>query len=260
VNISPVLQGLFAGLAPWLQGCPARPDTRWLAQQITDAALGTRSGQRLVLQPPRADGLGYEERIWRTGQVETRPDNWHDFFNGLVWLAYPRAKAALNARHMACHTPGQRGAARDAMTHLDECGILVASSDPELLELIRGFQWKRLFWEERARLPRHLAFHVFGHATFESLLKPHRGLTAKAVLYQVPRDWHDLSLSARRADLDRRLAADIDAGCYCRPRDLQPLPLLGIPGLVAENAGAAYYDDAWQFRSGRRDRPAPAGV
>ncbi len=252
----PVLEGLFAGLSPWLAGWPSCPDTRLLAQQVAGAALRTRSGHCLVLQPPGDDGLGYEERIWRTGQVETRPDNWHDYFNGLVWLAYPGAKAALNARHMASQTPGQRGTVRDAMTHLDECGILVASSDPELLDLIRAFQWKRLFWEERARLARHVAFHVFGHATFESLLNPHRGLTAKAVLYQVPATWHDLSLPARRADLDRRLAADIDAGCYGRPRDLQPLPLLGIPGLVEGNREAAYYDDAWQFRSGRRGRPA----
>lgn len=257
---TPVLQGLFSTLSPWLEGWPGLPDTRKLAEWVAAAGLQTRSGQRLSLQLPQADGRGYEERIWRSGQVETRPDNWHDYFNGLVWLAFPGAKTALNARHWASREPGQRGAARDAMTHLDECGVLVASSCPDLLELIRNFQWKRLFWEERQRLRQHMAFHVFGHATYENLLRPYRGLTGKAVLYQVPEAWHRLPLAERRAELDRRLAADIDAGCYRQPRELHPLPLLGIPGLVDENSDAAYYDDTWQFRSGRRARPASASV
>jgi hypothetical protein len=33
------------------------------------------------------------------------------------------------------------------MTHFDECGVIVVACDPELLALLRGFQWRRLFWE-----------------------------------------------------------------------------------------------------------------
>jgi hypothetical protein len=44
----------------------------------------------------------------------------------------------------------------------------------------------------------------------------------------------------------------LNAGRFTRPRDFQPLPILGIPGVVPENADPAYYDDAWQFRPGRR--------
>jgi len=41
------------------------------------------------------------------------------------------------------------------------------------------------------------------------------------------------------------------------PRDLQPLPLKGIPGWAAENQDPAYYRDERQFRPGRlRDRGA----
>jgi hypothetical protein len=35
-----------------------------------------------------------------------------------------------------------RGTIRDALTHFDECGIVVLSSQPDLLELLRGFEWK----------------------------------------------------------------------------------------------------------------------
>jgi hypothetical protein len=32
--------------------------------------------------------------------VATRPCNRHDYFNALAWLAFPHAKAALNAIHV----------------------------------------------------------------------------------------------------------------------------------------------------------------
>lgn len=34
--------------------------------------------------------------------------------------------------------------------------------------------------------------------------------------------------------------------------DLQPLPLLGIPGVTPDSELASYYDDRWQFRPGRQ--------
>mgnify|MGYP000420307001 CR=1 FL=1 len=42
----------------------------------------------------------------------------------------------------------------------------------------------------------------------------------------------------------------------CTPRDLQPLPLLGIPGATTENETATYYADTRQFRPART---IPAG-
>jgi hypothetical protein len=35
---------------------------------------------------------------------------------------------------------------------------------------------------------------------------------------------------------------------YAQPSDFQPLPLLGIPGVVAESEAPSYYDDVRQFR------------
>jgi hypothetical protein len=245
---------LFFPIASWLDRLPGHPDAGAVARLAEGAGLRTENGQVLRFVPPQADGLGYERRIWDQGEVETRPDNWHDFFNALVWLAFPMAKGALNARHireMAVAEEG-RGVARDAMTHFDECGLVVVSADAALLESLRGFQWKELYWERRAEVLEAMRFFVFGHATYEQLLAPFRGLTAKAVLYEVGEDWLARPLGEQLADLDGRLAADLAAGLYASPRELQPVPLLGIPGVTPDNESAAYYDDTWQFRPGRR--------
>jgi CubicO group peptidase (beta-lactamase class C family) len=111
-----------------------------------------------------------------------------------------------------------------------------------------------LFWARRADLAGALRCFIFGHATYEQLLSPFRGLTAKAVLYEVAEDWLQQPLSLQLADVDRRLAGELAAGAYADPRDLHPLPLMGFPGVTAENENAAYYDDTWQFRPGRRQK------
>jgi len=245
---------LFAPLRHWLAQLPPGPDTAALAALAERFPIHTDSGRPVRFVPPQPDGLVYECRIWESGEVETRPDNWHDYFNALVWLTFPQTKNAISASHVRAMTPAgeARGRVRDALTHFDECGIAVLSTRPDLLELLRGFQWKALFVERRADVLQSMRFIVFGHATYEALLKPFRGLTAKAVLYEVGEDWLRLSEEALLAALDGRLAADLASGRHQRPRDFQPLPLLGIPGVTPDSEAPSYYDDTWQFRSGRR--------
>ena len=251
--------GLFGPLAPLLEQIPFAPDSAALAALAQACAVRTQRGMPVSFVPPQDDGLAYEARIWASGAVETRPDNWHDFFNALVWLTFPCAKAALNARHARVlaklgELADGRGRERDAMTHFDECGIVVVSSDASLLELVRGFRWRELFWARRADLAGALSCFIFGHATYEQLLAPFRGLTAKAVLYEVSEDWLRRPLPEQLADLDRRLADELAAGAHADPRDLHPLPLMGFPGVTPDNESATYYDDSWQFRSGRQSR------
>ena len=252
--VSPYALPLFDPLRRWLDLLPPLPDSLAVAELAKQFPIATDSGKQLRFVPPQADGLVYECRIWENGEVETRPDNWHDFFNALVWFAFPLTKNAVSARHVgAMSGSGEpRGTVRDVLTHFDECGIAVLSDNPELLVLLRDFQWRQLFVERRAEVERNMRFVVFGHATYEGLLKPYRGLTAKAVLYEVDNKWLQLSLEAQIAAVDKLLASDFASGRFARPRDFQPLPLLGIPGVVPENEDPAYYDDTWQFRPGRR--------
>lgn len=244
---------LFFPLAPLLGALPPRPDTVALAALADSRAIRTAAGRLLRLAPPQNDGLSYEARIARVGIVETRPNNWHDWFNGLVWLTFPRAKAALSARHAAALAPAGvlRGAARDAMTHFDECGAVVVAEDAALLALIAGFRWRELFVARRADAVAGLRIFIFGHATYEALLSPFRGLTAKCVLTPVAPGWFDRTLAEQLTEIDGWLAADLVAGKHADPRSLQPLPLLGVPGVTPDSENPAYYDDTWQFRPGR---------
>ena len=248
--------GLFSPLSPLLERIPFSPDSASLDFLSSMLDVRTQRGQRIGFVRPQDDGLGYEARIWARGEIETRPDNWHDFFNALVWLTFAQSKATLNWRHVQklAERPAARCRDRDAMTQFDECGVVVVSSDPSLLNLVRAFRWKALFHERRAELGGTLRCFIFGHATYEQLLAPFRGLTAKAVLYDVSEDWLRLPLPRQLAGIDQRLADELAAGAYADPRDLHPLPLMGFPGVTRESENAAYYDDAWQFRSGRRDR------
>lgn len=255
MNRFPSPGGLFAPLSPLLEKVPFAPELASLDVLNSARDLRTGNGRRISFVPPCTDGFDYEMRIWARGEVATRPDNWHDFFNALVWFTFPAAKAAVNARHVAAlavrGSAGGRGHDRDALTHFDECGVLVVSSDPSLLALLRSFQWSALFWERRLDLARALRCFVFGHATYEQLRQPFRGLTAKAVLYEQTHDWLRRPLAEQLADLDQRLAGELAAGEHGLPRAFHPLPLMGLPGVTPDNESAAYYADRWQFRPGR---------
>jgi hypothetical protein len=244
---------LYAPIAHWLAELPPAPDVAALSALAASRPVDCGNGLPVRFMPPQADGMTYECRVWERGEVETRPDNWHDFFNALVWLTFPQTKRAVTAAHVAAMQPqGEaRGRVRDALTHFDECGIVVVSSRPELLDLLRDFNWKTLFVERRSEVLACMRFIVFGHATYEALLAPFRGLTAKAVMYAVDELWLAKTQAEQVAAVDQMLALDLASGRYQRPRDFQPLPLLGIPGVTPASEDPAYYDDTWQFRPGR---------
>jgi hypothetical protein len=258
--VSPFDLFLYDPLRHWLNQLPQHPDSEALRHLAEQHPIRLAGGQQVRFVPPQADGTIYECRIWERGEVETRPDNWHDFFNALVWLSFPRTKIAISAAHVqAMQQPGElRGRVRDALTHFDECGIVVLSAQPRLLDLLREFRWKELFVAHRAEVRRDMRFVIFGHATYEALLQPFRGLTAKAILLQVSAELLALPMDALPSTLDEQLAALLSSGKYTRPRDFQPLPLLGIPGVTPDSEEAVYYDDTYQFRPGRRSDIRPA--
>ena len=245
---------LFWPVQPWLEALPDAPASDSLRVLTALHPVTLPDGRPLRFVPPQTDGLPYECRVWQRGEVETRPDNWHDFFNALVWLSFPQSKRAITAAHVAAmqHAGEPRNLRRDALTHFDECGIVVLSSDPGLLELLRGFQWRALFVERRQDVIDRMRFIVFGHATYEALRHPFPGLTAKAVLLPVTEDFLALPADTLRAAVDAEIAAKLAGDDYSRPRDFQPLPLLGIPGVTPANENPDYYADTRQFRPGRR--------
>src|SRR5712691_6374363 len=257
---------IFAALAPLLGRLP--PD-RFPRHDELDAlvnpSVASGAGAPIRFVPPAAPSkefsAQYELRIFETGEVRTRANNWHDLFNALVSLAFPKTKAVLNGHHYgeirAHRGERQRGTARDVLTLFDEGGVVVASADAELPALLRGFRWKELFWRRRAQVLRSMRFHVFGHAIYEKALEPYKGVTAKALIVEVTPGLLDAPLERQLLELDAR-AADYFSGAQAlaSTRTLAPLPILGIPGWEPANACEEYYDDRAQFRPGRSGEPA----
>ena len=245
---------LYAPLASGLSALAAGgqpPDGEALNRLAAARAIKSGGGAPLRFVVPGASGLAYEERIYWLGEVETRPGNWHDAFNALVWLAYPQTKAALNARHhraLAAAGGAGRCPLRDALTQFDECGAAVVGSRLDLWEAIRGHRWKEVFWTRRAEVLSSLRLFVFGHASYDMLRTPHLGLCAKALFLHVDQDWLAAPPAVQLADVDARMARRFAGDFSPRARDFQPLPLLGIPGATADNEVSAYYDDSRQFR------------
>jgi hypothetical protein len=225
--------------------------------------IGVQLGHALRFVPQESGRMGfeaqYEPRCYLTGEVQTRPDNWHDLFNALVWLIFPKAKAAINSRHYQALTrpaetaDSQRGRVRDMATLLDESGVIVVCANTGLSELLLSFQWKELFWQRREQVGSAMGFYIFGHGLYEKAMQPYVGMTGQGLLLHVEQEFFSWPLSVRLAYLDERVAGYLQDAAHClSPRELHPVPLLGIPGWAAENDCAAYYDNTSYFRSGRR--------
>jgi hypothetical protein len=248
---------LFAAILPWIDPLPPQrfpgPDD---LNALTTPAVTSGGGARLRFVPAAQHAGHYEVGVFETGAVPTRPDNWHDLFNALVWLAFPKTKAAINRRHreeiLARCGEKTRGTARDVLTLFDEGGIIVASADAGLSALLRESRWKALFWEGRDAVRRSMRFHVFGHALYEKALEPYKGVTAKALIIEAAPPLLAAPLGQQIAALDARAAEHFSAaGALASTRSLPPLPVLGVPGWEPANESADYYDDASQFRPAR---------
>jgi len=228
---------------------------------LREAAVVCGSGHPLRPIAPMAssepDYPGYDAHCFLTGEMETREKNWHDLLNAMVWLAFPRTKAALNARHyrsqQTSRGQNQRGTHRDALTLFDECGVIICSDDDSLLDLLKNFAWKELFWHRRADVLARMRVYIFGHGLYEQALKPFIGLTGKALLLPVDQTFLRQSANAQIASIDETLCQLIaDPNQFNHPRDLSPLPILGVPGWAVENNESTYYDNTDYFRPGRR--------
>jgi hypothetical protein len=250
---------VFAPLAAAI----ARLDAaRWPTHaELTDLAEGvvTSRGAPVRFVPPREQRdrgrPTYELHIAESGEVETRPENWHDLFNALAWIAFPKAKAAINAQHAALLAEGgeeearRRSPARDALTLFDEGGVAVASSSPGLLRLIVAHEWKELFWHRRREAAEKLVFVAFGHALFEKALDPFIGIVAKTVFVPVGDLFPALPPEAQVEQADALLAAHFAVRSrFLSPKAMPPLPVLGIPGWYHDTGREAYYDDREHFR------------
>jgi len=249
---------VFAGFERWRDWLTSAD---WPDVATIDAALrGIDPDQRstslqFVEQTPAllADGLHYEQRIARDGRIATRPRNWHDLFNALVWLRFPAIKRALNARQVAdIERIGsrQRSRAQCALTHFDEAGVVLL-----LRDRVRVAAWDRHDWPAMfAGLESDdFAIAVIGHALLEHALQPERLLCGKALVL------HAAAPTAQLGSALSLIADGIAAGRLLGdPQQLRPLPLMGLPGWHPQAGDAHFLRSAECFqplREGRRYPP-----
>ncbi|MDP2028749.1 MAG: DUF3025 domain-containing protein [Thiobacillus sp.] len=212
------------------------------------SARGITQANGLPLRFVAANGhlsaRDYETCILQTGQVPTRAETWHDVMNALVWLRFPRFKAALNAAHgeaIGLEVDSTRGRRRDALTMLDESGVWVMSRNPALHALLAEHAWQDLFWEQRHAVETAMHFVVVGHALLEKLLAPYPAITGKCLM---------LGTDTLDPDVVETQAVTALSAIHS-PHPLAPLPVQGVPGWDAANADAVYYANQAIFRPAR---------
>lgn len=212
---------------------------------------------RFVPQSTRAGCIEekYEIRIYLTGEIQTRTENWHDLFNALVWLAFPEIKTAINALHYANYgqdNEGNRGKMQDALTLFDESGVIVACADDELAGLLQDFQWHQLFWKRRQDVIERMKFVLFGHSLYEKALRPYVGFTGKGLMLKVEKPFLRSPSDEQGRVLDSLIYGYLQPQAEVFSRlDFSPVPLLGVPGWWADNKWEVFYGNSDYFRAGR---------
>ncbi|SDV48143.1 DUF3025 domain-containing protein [Chitinasiproducens palmae] len=226
---------------------------------------------RFVPQAALPPGRAYEAHIAATGEVPTRL-NLHDTFGALAWFLWPRSKAAMNAAQAsaianaaaATAASASRGSLRDALTLLDENGLVFAHADDDARAALAGHDWSRLFAAGSEWWQTRIAVFVVGHALMEKRVAPYKALTAHAAALAMPSAFFALPLERQQRVVDCALADAIGGtpgGAtggmtggtrIARPRDLLPLPVSGMPGWWPDNDEAGFYDDVTVFRPLRR--------
>ena len=199
----------------------------------------------------------YEPRIYLNGEVQTRAENWHDFFNALMWMMFPKVKAAMNyhqyqqqKERWGCSS--QRSNLENILALFDENGAIVVSSNRLLSRLLREFKWKELFVDRRYDVLEHMQFFMIGHSLYEKALNPYVGMTANSMILEVEESFFNQPLVAQIKELDVIISNMLMNKQWVQsPKAYSPLPLLGIPGWTTDNEQPGYYDNIQYFRKGR---------
>jgi hypothetical protein len=159
----------------------------------------------------------YEGRIVLGGEVPTRIDDWHDFFNALTFAAFPRAKWALHGRQFALlrerlppgarRLPGARSREQDALALFDEGGIALVVSPTHAAELAASdADTLNVVGEALCRAGEARPV-PFGHALPEHLVE---GLPVPlGTVHVLALDFHGLSNKRLLDAVDEALAEDL---------------------------------------------------
>ena len=190
------------------------------------APLVTDGGARVVFAPSAPKSRSrrrrtpvevariYDEQIYVRGEVPSRAGSWHDFLNMLVWATFPGAKRALNGRQRAAlrahvvdgaaRIPGARTREQDALSMLDEGGVVILASRESEAAALRAIERADVDALSALVTANDAAVFAFGHALHEHLLSSTTAIRALAVPFVVEK--LPTALDARVALADVQLA------------------------------------------------------
>lgn len=204
-----------------------------------------------VSQGPCPDD--YVQNVVDYKKVNTRTDSWHDLFNNLTWLFWPRTKWALTNR---IFLDGQgnstnRTPIQSFLAQFDECGVLIVTSKKNIIDNILEHQWYRLFVEHRAQHQQLLPL-IFGHGLLEKMMTPFCGITGKSILVRVRPKFFTLPKNIQYRFLDELIANYIASkACSRSAKTLQPFPILGMPNWYESNQEPSFCLNTEYFRPKR---------
>jgi hypothetical protein len=198
----------------------------------------------------------YEQIIHQQHIIPTRPNSWHDLFNGLIWLQFPQTKRLLNQQHVEDieqYGLSPRTLRRNNLTHFDECGVILTyqreSVAEQLINDLSMHRWQSVFIENRAIWGKELNSFIFGHANLEMLLQPFIGLTGKWLALEVNKQFSNISYAEQLKQIDELLVIHIKQNnIFANKKPLYPIPLLGIPDVWDANNNPAFYANTDYFR------------
>jgi len=232
------------------------PDCNEL-NQLMDADVINQQGHQLTLVEQTdkllSDGLYYEERIYLHAQVPTRPCSWHDFFNAMIYILFPKVKQEINRLHyqdIVSSGKIKRTKCRNALTLLDECGVVIAYCDDKQKEALTEQFWHQAFVANRSQWGDNIAGFIIGHANYEKALAPYIGFTAKALFVKVEPEFFSRDKFDQYRQLDTMVAQELET-LMVDNRHLYPLPILGVPHWWPDNINPNFYDNVDYFRPKR---------
>lgn len=208
-------------------------------------------GRRRGRNNPFASALAYDSAIAEQGIVPTRSDNWHDLFNALVWITFPRAKRALHRRQWEAKQRrveggdtdfSRRTKEQDTLTMLDEGGQLLVC-EPDVVAGL-GSLGEEDLGARQVRVQRlqgegRLLQIIFGHGLLEQLLLEPKPIVAMSVVLPFEGLGEALrggAMGYREVDVQRDFLSGVDRaverellapGRMAQPSDYPGVAVLG---------------------------------
>mgnify|MGYP003329062150 CR=1 FL=1 len=152
--------------------------------------MGQRKRRRLKKELQR-QGLSfldiYVQNIIEKKKILTRQNNWHDFFNMLIWAHFPKSKWALHKAFFASRQEVQsqvlqRSSFEDLLTCFDEGSLLLLCREANYSSLMQALSCRDLSRKNSLLTDFSLKHLVFGHGLLESLCAGKRDLNVLTML------------------------------------------------------------------------------